>query len=145
MALTPGEGNHLFTECETWRPQIRRLRRRVGKDCGWKHPRAPAVRKLWREEATEAVLKFLRDTRVGCWTASRGAGRPAEADQDDGGKRAVRGRLRDVISSLFRGCGRLLVVRRYVQVILYRLFFSFPFPLSFVFLSPFLLGSRRGC
>ena len=79
--------HHLFTESEAWRPQIRRLWRRVGKDCGWKRPRAPAVRKLWREEATEAVLEFLRDTRVGCWTASRGAGRPAEeADQGDGGE-----------------------------------------------------------
>ena len=79
--------HHLFTECEAWRPQIRRLWRRVGKDCGWKHPRAPAVRKLWREEATEAVLEFLRDTRVGCWTASRRAERLAEeADQGDGGE-----------------------------------------------------------
>ena len=44
-----------------------------------------------------------------------------------GGKRAVRGRLKDVISSLLRGCGGLLAVRRYVQVLLYRLFSSFPF------------------
>ena len=79
--------HHLFTECEAWRPQIRRLWKRVGKDCGWEHPRAPAVRKLWREEATEAVLEFLRDTRVGCWTASRGAERLAEeADQGNGGE-----------------------------------------------------------
>ena len=70
--------HHLFTECEAWRPQIRRLWRRIGKDCGWKHPRAPAVRKLWRKEATEAVLEFLEDTRVGCWTVTQGARRPAE-------------------------------------------------------------------
>ena len=36
-----------------------------GKDCGWKDPRAPAVRKLWKEKATEAVLDFLEDTPVG--------------------------------------------------------------------------------
>ena len=46
-----------------------------------------------------------------------------------GGKRAVRGRPRDVISSFLRRCGGLLVIRRYVQVLLYRLvplsFFSF--------------------
>ena len=77
--------HHLFTECEAWRPQIRRLWRRIGKDCGWKHPRAPAVRKLWRKEATEAVLKFLEDTRVGCWTVTQGARRPAE-DVGQGGE-----------------------------------------------------------
>ena len=46
-----------------------------------------------------------------------------------GGKRAVRDRLRDVISSFLRRCGGLLVVRRHVQVLLYRLFSSFLFPL----------------
>ena len=44
-----------------------------------------------------------------------------------GGKRAVRGRLRDVISSFPRGCGGLLVVRRHLQVLLYRLFSFFSF------------------
>ena len=38
---------------------------RVGKDCGWKHLRAPAVRKLWKEGATGAVLEILEDTPVG--------------------------------------------------------------------------------
>ena len=55
-----------------------RLWRRVGKDCGWEHPRAPAVRKLWDEKATEAVLEFLEDARVGCWTAAGPARRQAE-------------------------------------------------------------------
>ena len=32
---------------------------------GWKHPRAAAVRKLWKEKATEAVLELLENTPVG--------------------------------------------------------------------------------
>ena len=36
--------HHLFTECRAWAPQVRRLWKRVGKDCGWKHRRAPSVR-----------------------------------------------------------------------------------------------------
>ena len=59
--------HHLFTECQALIPQIRRLWKRVGKDCRWKHPKAPAVRKLWREGATTAVLEFLEDTSVGQW------------------------------------------------------------------------------
>lgn len=39
--------------------------KRIGKECGWKHPRAPLVRLLWKERATEAVLEFLRDARAG--------------------------------------------------------------------------------
>ena len=31
--------HHLFTECQALIPQIRRLWKRVGKDCRWKHPR----------------------------------------------------------------------------------------------------------
>ena len=30
------------------------------------HPKASSVRHLWEDKATEAVLGFLRDTRVGC-------------------------------------------------------------------------------
>ena len=46
-----GSGNresrhHLFVECQAWPPEIQRLWRRVAKDCGWRHPKAPAVRKL---------------------------------------------------------------------------------------------------
>ena len=57
--------HHVFTECKTWTTQIRRLWKRVGKDCNWKHPRAPSVRRLWKEDATAAVLEFLEDTPVG--------------------------------------------------------------------------------
>ena len=70
--------HHPFVECRAWTAQRHRLWRRVGKDCGWEHPRAPAVRKLWDERATEAVLEFLEDTRVGCWTAVGTARRQAE-------------------------------------------------------------------
>ena len=40
---------------------------------------------MWRKEATEAVLEFLEDTRVGCWTLTRGARKPAE-DVGQGGE-----------------------------------------------------------
>ena len=49
---------HLFTECRALRPQITRLWKEIGKACGWKHPKAPSVKWLWREKATEAVLDF---------------------------------------------------------------------------------------
>ena len=84
------------------------------------------------EETTEAVLEFLRDTRVGCWTAYRGAGGPAEeAGQGDwGGKREARARLRDVILSFSRGAGDCLWSGN-----MYRRFCTDSFPL-FLFLFP---------
>jgi len=39
--------------------------RDVGKACRWRHPRAPAVRLLFKEKAIPALLDFLRRTRVG--------------------------------------------------------------------------------
>ena len=36
--------HHLFTERRAWAPKIRRLWRKIGKDCRWEHPRAPSVR-----------------------------------------------------------------------------------------------------
>ena len=63
-----------------WAPQIRRLWQRVAKDCKWKHPRAPAVRKLWKEGGTEAVLEYLSDTRVGCWSSAGAMRAPREAE-----------------------------------------------------------------
>ena len=53
-------------ECRAWAPQTRALWRRIGEDCHWEHPRAPALRWLWEEEATGAVLEFLGSTQVGC-------------------------------------------------------------------------------
>ena len=41
---------------------------------------APAVRKLRKEGATEAVLDFLRDTPVGCWLLAGVARSPREAE-----------------------------------------------------------------
>ena len=57
--------HHLFMEYRAGRPQIRELWRRVGKDCGWEHPRAPALRWLWKDDAVGAVVEFLENTRVG--------------------------------------------------------------------------------
>ena len=74
--------HHLFTECRAWAPQIGRLWKRIEKDCKWQHPRAPSVRLLWEEEAAEAVLEFLEDTRVGCRVPSgrAGVGRDRDAE-----------------------------------------------------------------
>lgn len=60
------QSRHHFVRCRAWAPQSGGLWKKIGKDCGWRHPRAPTVRLLWREGATEAVLEFLRGTRVGC-------------------------------------------------------------------------------
>ena len=43
----------------------------IGEACEWEHPRIPSVRLLWDGPATEAVLEFLRTTRVGCIGAER--------------------------------------------------------------------------
>ena len=95
--------HHLFTECQAWTAQIRRLWRRVGKDCEWKHPRAPAVRKLRREGATGAVLEFLEDTLVGRWQTAGGTRAPRW-------KRRARVRCRRV-RRVIRGRPRLLGLR----------------------------------
>ena len=57
--------HHLFTECRAWAPQIRELWQRVGRDCGSEHPRAPALRWLWKDDAVGAVVDSLESTRVG--------------------------------------------------------------------------------
>ena len=57
--------HHLFIERRAWGPQIRTLWRRIGEDCHWEHPMAPALRWLLKEEATGAALGFLESTRVG--------------------------------------------------------------------------------
>ena len=55
---------HLFSHCRRWAPQIRDLWLKIDAVTGG-GPRAPAVRRLFRPEATQAVLDFLRDTSVG--------------------------------------------------------------------------------
>ena len=57
--------HHIFTECRAWASQIRVLWKRIGKDCRWEHTRAPSMRWVWKEDATEAVIEFLEDTPVG--------------------------------------------------------------------------------
>ena len=74
--------HHLFTECRAWKPQITRLWKDIGNGCGWKHPRTPSVKWLWKEKATEAVLEFLRDTRVG---KPPPAGGGEDTDREEGG------------------------------------------------------------
>ena len=63
--------HHLFTECRAWMPQIRKLWKDIGKAQGWRHPRAPSGKWLWKEKSTEAVLVFLKSTRVGCISTRR--------------------------------------------------------------------------
>ena len=57
---------HLFVKCRRWGPEIRRLWKRVERDCEWGGSRVPSVHFLFRDaRATPAVLDFLEDTRVG--------------------------------------------------------------------------------
>ena len=62
-------------------PQIRRLWRDIGKDHGWKHPRASSGKCLWKEKSIEVVLAFLGSTRVGCISTRRTP--PEEVDGAD--------------------------------------------------------------
>ena len=55
---------HLFSRCRRWIPQIRDLWLRIDAAVGG-GPRAPTVRRVFRPEATEAVLDFIRNTSVG--------------------------------------------------------------------------------
>ena len=59
-------------------PPDQEVMERYMEACGWKHPRAPSVRLLWDERATEVALDFLQDTRVGCMGAPRGGGEDSE-------------------------------------------------------------------
>ena len=61
-------------------PQIKELWQRVGKDCGWEHPRAPALRWLWKDDAVGAVVESLESTKVG----SRASAELARARVDEG-------------------------------------------------------------
>ena len=72
---------HLFSECKAWLPQARKMWRAIGKALGWTHPRAPAMKWLWKEKPTEAVLEVLRDTRIGCISTRQV--RPEERLEDE--------------------------------------------------------------
>ena len=76
--------HYLFIKCRAWALQIRMLWRGIGEDRHWERPRAPALRRLWREEATEAVLKFLESTRVGCRASAETT--KLRMDEDRGGR-----------------------------------------------------------
>ena len=43
-------GHHHFTRCRVWAPQARRMWKYIGKACGWKHPRIPSAKWLWRRQ-----------------------------------------------------------------------------------------------
>ena len=74
--------HHLFTECREWTPQIRELWRRVGRDCRWEHPTAPALRWLWKDDAVGAVVEFLESTRVGSRASAETARARVGEDRD---------------------------------------------------------------
>ena len=76
--------HHLFTECRAWAPQIRALWKRAGKDCLREHPSAPALRWLWKKDATEVVLEFLESTRVGCRASAEMARARVDEDRGEG-------------------------------------------------------------
>ena len=54
------------------------------KEFHWEHLRAPVLRWLWKEEATEAVIEFLEDARVGCRVSSRRALVDENRDREEG-------------------------------------------------------------
>ena len=74
---------HLFVECRAFAPQIRELWKRVGKDCGWEHPRAPALRWLWKGDVIGAVLEFLEGARVGNRASAEMARLRMDEDRED--------------------------------------------------------------
>ena len=71
------------------------LWRRIGKDCGWEHQRAPAARWLWDERVTGAVLEFLEGVRAGCRASARAVsgllGQEGEGEGEDGDQKEKRG------------------------------------------------------
>ena len=63
-------------------PQARRMWAKIGKvpACGWRHPKSPSAKHLWKDKATEAVLEFLKGTRVGCLVTVRRLPREEEGE-----------------------------------------------------------------
>ena len=62
----PQSRHHLFIRCRAWATQAKKMWKEIGKACERKHSHTPSFRLLWDGRATEAVLEFLRTTRVGC-------------------------------------------------------------------------------
>ena len=123
--------HHLFVECRVWAPQIRRLWQRVAGYCRWWHPRAPALRELWKEGATGAVLGFLGDALVGSRLGTGRGGVLREAGQLQSGKRCRKARR------AARAALGLRFVRATVRVFI-------PFVFSFCSSLPFSLFWRGG-
>ena len=107
FSSSSGLGPHRLEECG-----------RESERNGWRHPRPPSVRLLWREKATEAVL---RDTRVGCRAAVMATIGPREEGGDlrGGGRGGGGGRAGPAL-----GCFSFLFLFLF-------LFLSFPFPFPF--------------
>ena len=59
----------------------------MGKDCGWEHPRAPALRWLWKDDAVGAVIDSLESTRGGSRASAEMA--RARVDEDRGSEAAA--------------------------------------------------------
>ena len=55
------------------------------------HPRAPALRWLWKEEAIEVVLEFLESTRVECRASTGMARARVGEDRGEGATRGAEG------------------------------------------------------
>ena len=80
----PQSRHHLFTRCRVWAPQAKKMWKAIGKACEWKRPRTPSVGLLWDGRATEAVLEFLRTTRVGCIGTERVPPEEEEGEDSEG-------------------------------------------------------------
>ena len=72
----------MFVECRAWASQIRELCKKIGKGCGWEHPRAPALRWFWKDDAVGAVVDFLETTRVGSRASAELARLRMDEDRD---------------------------------------------------------------
>ena len=92
----------------------------------------PSVRWLWKEEATEAVLSFLRDTRVGCISTRR---KPREEDCDGMGQMARA--MGKGVGQAHHRCNFFCLLSFFSGGEDRRALFSFVFPLpTFFFLPP---------
>ena len=76
--------HHLFVKCRAWEAQIEELWKDVGKACEWKHPRAPTVRLLFRDErASPAVLRSCGTQRSEGWPRYPPGGKRASEGLDE--------------------------------------------------------------
>ena len=57
--------------------------KKIGEECRWKHPRAPSIKHLWKDKATDAGLEFLRDTRMRYLVTARRLSREEEGEGEE--------------------------------------------------------------